>query len=292
MSYNRNSNHIFKPYSPNSLGNNKFSSVFANYPSIITPMDSHNYGLNLLHNNVNRETENVHITEYTIHIDSKDRNYSSFPNPFEYTVSFGESASSIIPVEVRNPSGGGYIIQNNTVNGARAPYINVRIKNVSYIIFESVILPLYNRIIYNGSGTGSKENYSFSTSGTDIIYNDRFTNLEITELQPLNLYATNTLSEKCVEVFPDNIYGQQYFLGQVRNGKIVYDVDCLKTLDRLHISFKNSFGTPLLYDYINNSCGTILSDYTDLRNPLCYYTQNTVSLIVGVYEDDINKKIF
>ena len=73
----------------NSRGNNSnFENAYNPPQTLIQPRDSKNYGF-ALHNNLNSDILYEGITEYTLHIDSADRDIETYKNPFIFTVSLG-----------------------------------------------------------------------------------------------------------------------------------------------------------------------------------------------------------
>jgi hypothetical protein len=71
----------------------------------------------LLHNNVNEKPMIENLIEYTLVLDSNDRNYAKYPNPFNYRVYF------------------------NPVAGSKDAYIYRTFENVKYIKLETGVLP-------------------------------------------------------------------------------------------------------------------------------------------------------
>jgi hypothetical protein len=72
---------------------------------------------NLIHNNVTDNTSIENLIEYSVLVDSGDRNYTKFPNPFDYRVYF------------------------NPPTGTTDAYIHRSFENVKYIKLETGILP-------------------------------------------------------------------------------------------------------------------------------------------------------
>jgi len=72
---------------------------------------------NFIHNNVTDNTTIENLIEYTVVVDSGDRNYSKYPNPFNYRVYF------------------------NPPSGTTDAYIHRSFENVKYIKMETGILP-------------------------------------------------------------------------------------------------------------------------------------------------------
>jgi hypothetical protein len=120
---------------------------------------------NLLHNNVTEKVSIENLVEYTIVIDSGDRDYSKFPNPFDYRVYF------------------------NPPSGTKDAYIHRSFENVKYIKLETGILPrkysisrtsftpsATNRTTLLNSGTLRASNVTFNLiddlSGNHTIIED------------------------------------------------------------------------------------------------------------------------
>ncbi len=89
----------------------------------------------VLHNNLRDNLLNEEVREYSVIIDSKDRNYQVYTNPFQYEVKFKPLSKS------REQRGSNYVTYEEP-----APVINDSFKNVKYIKLEMAILPIYTDI--------------------------------------------------------------------------------------------------------------------------------------------------
>jgi len=120
------------------------------------------------------------IYEYTLKIDSIDRNINNYPNPFNFKVRFNQGD---------NLSGGG-------------PSIFRRFNNVKYINLESVCIPRYNItksyndlgfLISSNSILESNKNLTFILNKGDIIQisNKNYEVLEFTRFQNIDRIIVN-----------------------------------------------------------------------------------------------------
>ena len=61
-----------------------FNESFRQYDSIIERNSTKNTGYSLLYQNIRDDIMNERVTEYKINIDSKDRDISVYPDPFDF----------------------------------------------------------------------------------------------------------------------------------------------------------------------------------------------------------------
>lgn len=274
---------------------------------------------NLLHNNLNSILLNEEIREYSVLIDSKDRNYQVYPNPFEYTVTFKPLNSSMdfdengkkIKFEVPNP-----VISDN-------------FENVRYIKLEDIILPVYNKTCMV---PGLDDDYARPESPNDIYheidgkkYRIKFSekidmqknlindNLYIVlslgrNFQDINYKSTNgVLEDSFAAIYYDYRVNDTHYKGYSRNGIKIYEQDQLGRIDKLDIKFTDAYGNPLTIDHIDKSiksnqvCECEDKEDGDVNNtcykhnihhPMNPLYQNHIHLKVGVVEPRLNKKTF
>lgn len=267
-------------YALNTLNSNisNFNSAFIPNTTFIPQRDTKNYG-NLIHNNVNNNLLNEIITEYTIHIDGKDRDTTKYPNPYSFSISLGG-------IDVPNPR------------------IDVNFKNIKYIKLKYILLP---RIIrYNVSISDGNKSYEIPviTDKRTILSNYRYLILRVKEISQDKLYSSNnTIRNDSFILYRDSNYdgalNDLWFATQPV--KIYYDNN-LKNLSKLTVqiltpngdelkllSNNSSTVSPIPYIEINedNSSKTPSSDfYTE-------FNQNgdvnmSIEFEIGVCENQIN----
>ena len=80
----------------NSRSNNSnFEDAYNPLQTLVPPRDTKNYGF-VLHNNLNSDIIREGITEYTLYIDSSDRDIETYKNPFIFAVSLGGAGNNQI----------------------------------------------------------------------------------------------------------------------------------------------------------------------------------------------------
>ena len=193
---------------------------------------------NIIHNNLEKILLNEEIREYSILIDSKDRNYQVYPNPYKYDVIFDP-----IPRK-RELVNGEYVYIEDP-----APTINTKIENIRYIKLETAILPLYNRIKYVPNKDPETQQDIFvpkietKKPTTDNFYvalclgagyNDE------------NSCSTNDIfTESFAIIYFDKIINNTHYLGKSGNAVKYFPQDQLGKLNKLRISFVDPYGNIL-----------------------------------------------
>ena len=236
------------------------------------------------------------IREYSVMIDSKDRNYQVYPDPFNYEVRFN-------PIPRTRER-----INNKTVVFEEpAPTIYEAFTNVKYIKLESVILPLFTKI---------REDMELNED------NDVISTWKVNTTKPLtdNLYSVLSLggqycdtnhrssndvfSESFATIYYDSKINNTHFTGRTYNGIINFPPDQLATIDKIKISFMDPYGNPLRCPHVdkNIKSNTICTcededgdDDTDcfmhnLFHPLNPIFQHHIIFKIGVVESRLNKK--
>lgn len=299
MSYRNPSQHTLNML--NSTQSN-FNSAFAPNPNFIPQRDTKNYG-NLIHNNVNNNLLSEMVSEYTIHIDGKDRNTTSYPNPFSFSVSLGGPAPRY--ERVIDPSTNA-IVQNQ-IAGVSNPRIDMNFKNVKYVKLKYILLPRNIKYDVSLDGSGNKT-YTNATTKPTILSNYRYLLLKVKEIANDKLYSTNdTLKNDCFIIYRDSNYSEAsndlWFATQPV--KIYYD-NGLKNLSKLTIQILTPSGEELKllsfdddsdtlanipYTEINedNSAKTPSSDFYTEFNSNGEVNVN-MEFEIGVYENQINSE--
>jgi hypothetical protein len=238
MSYRNPSQHTLNML--NSSQSN-FNSAFAPNPNFIPQRDTKNYG-NLIHNNVNNNLLSEMVSEYTIHIDGKDRNTTSYPNPFSFSVSLGGPApryERIVDPDTKE------IVQNQ-IAGVPNPRIDMNFKNVKYVKLKYILLPRNIRYDLALDPSGNKS-YSIATTKHTILSNYRYLLLKVKEIANDKLYSTNdTLKNDSFIIYRDSNYNEAYndLWFATQPVKIYYD-NGLKNLSKLTIQILTPSGEEL-----------------------------------------------
>lgn len=263
---------------------NPLGPAFAEGQIMLNKLDFRNQG-NVLHDNLKDDLLHENIIEYTINIDSFDRNISSYPDPFHFVCTFGAIAGGMIQreeyIDYSHKEKGTQIISEK-MPGTSMPYIRRKFSNVKYIKLECASLPLYSNIVYD-AGTLS---WIFDTSST--LTKDRFVVLKIKELDSHKVHSTGPVTDGYGFILvPDTIpTGSNYFTAVPPNitSKIfIFKDSHLGNLERLTIDFTDSFGTPLKYSNLDSNV-----PISDIRNPKYKYSQPHITFTVGVVENELH----
>lgn len=229
------------------------------------------------HNNLNTNLMAENITEYTIDIDSADRDITVYPNPFKYNVTFAPVTNGSVVRREEN----GRIVEE-VFNGPPAPYIARQFKNIKYIRLETIALPKYGAIKNNG-GTWEMDTSVNLSNYRHILV--RFKNLET----QYNM-STNTLTDGVgVKVVPDTLASGNFYYAVCGNSsnlvKTFHDSK-LGNLDRLNIEFYDDMGNALSYSNLDAT-----QAITDVRNPLNRNLQHGLTLVFGVVENELSTRV-
>ncbi len=234
-------------YAINMMSSNQsnFNNAFMPNPNFIPQRETKNTG-HMLHNNMNDNVVSEMVSEYTVHIDSIDRDTTIFPNPYKFTVSLG------------GPSG-----QNASQSGVPNPRIDVNFRNVKYVKLKYLMLPRninYDRTV---DASGNKT-YAISSTKPTILANYRYLLLRIKEISNDKLYSTNdVIKNDCFVIYRDSNYNDAmldlWFATQPV--KIFYDSG-LKNLTKLTVEILTPDGDELRVLYN----GTTKLSFTELNN--------------------------
>nr|QBK88476.1 MAG: uncharacterized protein LCMiAC01_01530 [Mimivirus LCMiAC01] len=293
-------------YQLNHMSNNKtmanFYQAYAPQPSapLIEKMDYTNYN-KLLHNNVGDIVLDPHIVEYRINIDSLDRDIKTYPNPFDFRVTFSTPSSGVVRTEsIKN---GKLIFRREFFHGPPKPHINKSFKNVKYVKLDNIILPQFGNIIENDKGK-----FVFDTVNT--LVDDRFIMLVVKEIICKNrIYCTydgNTRFDPSVDktfiapcpfahILPKDVFGKFFYSGEPYYGNKIYKSSTLGNIGSMTIKLFNSFGKPLKFDNLFTHNDLVAAEQdghpiplTDIRHPLNFKIQTHLSFVIGVVESQIS----
>lgn len=271
-----------------------FNQAFMPNQNLIPQRDVKNYG-NLIQNNVNDNILSEIISEYTVHVDSKDRDITIYPNPYSFVVSLGGFSSNKTKDANGNPI---------TVTGVPNPRIDMNFRNVKYIKLKYLMLPRY--LVYNRAEIvdGSGYEYTIPNNGsTTILSNYRYLLLKIKEIKNDKLYSTDDSKNDCFIIYRDSNYSDAvsdlWFATQPV--KIFYDVG-LKNLSKLTIQILTPNGDELRLQYSGDNSGNIQYDevngiINDETTPSSdFYSnfgeniQTSMEFELGVCENQLNNQ--
>nr|AEX62714.1 hypothetical protein mv_L509 [Moumouvirus Monve] len=250
----------------------------------------------LLHNNINKSVLNEEIREYSILIDSKDRNYQIYEDPFHYEVKFN-------PLHK--------IVEN--INGVKKvyeepnPIINGKLEKVRYIKLEHVILPFYTQIKLSKDIVGDEIIERWKVNTARPLTDNLYTVLCIDNYGDVNYKSTNdVLSESFATIYFDKKINNTHFIGKAHNGIKMFPQDQLGKIDKIKISFRDPYGNLLSCPHVDKSimsnmeciCEDPMGDEDtecfrhNLFHPLNPIFQHHLHFKVGVVEPRLNKLIF
>jgi len=255
----------------------------------------------MLHNNLYDILLHEEIREYSVMIDSKDRNYQVYPNPFKYEVKFSPLPSSKIKVGKHYKS---YEDPNPTINEA--------FTNVRYIVLEDIVLPFFTKIkgvnkkiIRDDGGSDVAKEWKIDTSRpiTEYLY----VVLTIEQYNDVNIRSTNdVLSDSFATIYFNYATNATHYFGMSNNGIKIFQQDQLGTITNWKVNFTDPYGMPLSCDHLNKNIKSNLvctcdedSDKIDpdcfrhnLYHPLNPMFQHHMHFRVGVVEPRLGKMTF
>lgn len=252
---------------------------------------------NILHNNLSNILLNEEIREYSVMIDSKDRNYQVYPDPFSFEVKFHP-----LP-KTKEKINGKYVTYEEP-----APTINDNFINVRYIKLEDVILPLFNKIRKvdeeNDEGEIIK---TWKVDTTKPLTDELYIVLSLGEYADDNYKSTNdVLSDSFSIIYFDSKANNTHYFGYTANGLKIFPQDQLAKIDRLKISFMDPYGQLLRCSHLdkkiksNMECTCKDPDGDEdtncfkhnLFHPLNPIFQTHLHFKIGVVEPRLNKLTF
>jgi hypothetical protein len=217
-------------------GTNNFNQAFNPHKTLIDRIDFKNNG-GLLHNNIGDIVYTEKISEALVYIDGEDRAKTNFPNPFNFTVTFGGVGTSTDTKLVGNT------FVKTIYEGTPKPIIGRKFKNVKYIRLNHVIIPRTNVI----AKTGNPNDPEYSLASTDTNLDAyKFLVLRIKELDNNKVFATNSIiGDDCFILYPDRTMGAAHSMWIPTNGNRVYSNASLFNLKRMTIELADDEGNLL-----------------------------------------------
>lgn len=251
----------------------------------------------ILHNNLNSVLLNEEIREYSVMIDSKDRNYQVYPDPFSYEVKFNP-----IPKSKEKINNKIYIHEHP------APVINDSFINVKYIKLETVFLPFYNRIKLTEEENEEEEVISkWKVDTTKPLSDLLYIVLSLGEYTDDNYKSTNDVLGKSFSVlYMERMINNTHFSAYTKNGYKIFPQDQLAKIDKFKINFMDPYGHSIRCDHVNKLIKSNMEctcedpegdDDTDcfkhnLFHPLNPIFQHHLHFKIGVVEARLSKQNF
>jgi len=217
---------------------------------------------NVIHNNIGESVYSDHITEYTIHIDSVDRDATMYVNQFKFNVHFDDVTK---------------------------PNISRRFSNIKYIRLENVILPAIYKIdtlMSDPSGTNVDASGNVISSDPNyIMENQRYLLLKMRELSNDRVYSTgNIVKSDTIKIYFDVKLNNYYNSWTTNQNSFVFTNGNLGNVKRLSFELYDSYGNIVLFQSNPN----LNVPTSNLTNPYNKYNQMAITLIFGVVENEIN----
>ena len=241
------SHYTVNTFNRNGFEGTNFNNAFKNQATLIPPRDTKNYG-NTIINNIGENIVNEVIMEYTLHIDSCDRDINLFPNPYQFAVSIGGAGSSTI-THANNSSinninnsknKNGFLFNTVSYSGAPGPRIDTQFRNVKYIKLKYITLPRIISYTYTSNININNRVYTpygLTEKGATILGNYRYLIMRIKEIANDNFYSTNAdIKNNCFILYRDSNYYDAIndLWIATQPIKIFYDDD-LKNLSKMTI---------------------------------------------------------
>lgn len=268
----------FNPISQQSMmqqqmGGN-FSNCFNGNPTLIGKPDFSNKG-GVLHNNLNNDLHELKISEYKVHIHTKDRDKEKCPSIFNIRVPVGSND---------------------------AFSIKKKFKKVKYISLDSVILPRTIAIdvsdIASNNLYPAASRYPSTPSSTPDLFttltNHKYLILKIEELETNKNLGTSSFIDKNTFILTDDgSMGIDNVIWKPIHGTVIYPSSKPFCLSKLSITLYDEFENEIkLVDQngnlvINNTL-TGASPSRDY-NSFVLYNQNSSSV---VYTDKVMQVLF
>ena len=262
-----------------------FSNAFMPNQTFIDKPDFSNKG-GTIHNNLGDKLLSEYISEYKIHINTKDRNISTHPSPFKTKVQFGDTLNQFT--------------------------IGKRFKNIKYITLDSVILPRTNAV--DVSKISEPNIYPSGSIYTDGILNGpnvlsnlskrRNLTLKIEELDSDKNLGTSLYIDKNTFILAEECHmGIDSHLWKPIHSTIIFPNSLLCNVSSLTLSILDEYGNELkLTDQSGNLIiGTNLTgssgDYNKFISDNSYvesviYTNNIIqaqfNFTFGVVDNELN----
>ena len=277
--------YMFNGYSPNQMNMKKnnqhnFNNAFASQGTLI-PKQQYNNPNNLEHNNVDDNIFIENLMDYTLHIDSADRDASSFPCPYRFIVSLGGAGTS--RERTFDPKIGAFKTTHYT--GVPDPRIERNFINVKNVLLDRVFLPKF--IVYKRSISGGVTTYTGSIPFS-VYY--RYLAIRVKELDNNRLFSTNNnIRDDSFVIYKDKdlggLAGEIWIASPCRRQ---YLKSILKNLDKISLEIVDRLGNQIVPLYEDDS--TIPTSYVPIpqEDLTREQFQFTVQFTIQCFENEIN----
>ena len=230
---------------------------YKNYPfdnvSVLQQKTDFSYKNNTLVDNLNDNLLKENVNEYRLNIDSYDRDFILYPDPFSFSLTLAplasnskniskEKSNDIISLYSKNSN---YFIDEQTfINNTNKGAITKDFKNVKFVRLDALLMPRYNTFKINPDWDkdGTMDRFIVDENPDESLFNDRYVQLRIKELKENNNYSTNALTDNSFIVIPDKQWGNIYYKGLPYYAVKLYQDSSLGNLNKLSFDLFTSFG--------------------------------------------------
>jgi hypothetical protein len=260
---------------------NDFSQAYHPNSNLIASQNYTNTN-QLIHNNLELNLYNESYIEYTIHVDSTDRNTTIFQSPYNFILNFGGAGPS--RNKFYNSSGN---LQQVDFSGAPDPIIDRKFRNVKSVILDKIFFPKY--IGFQRLGAGPIYDYSGNVT---LASRYRYVIVRIKELDNNRMYSTNNyVRDDSFVMYNDKTLGEAGVGIWIASPyKRTYLKSSLKNIDKFTIEIVDPKGNPIFPTWDNGGTDENIpqSELTNQDNRDKYNFQ--IHFIFSVLENELNTK--
>jgi len=260
-------------------GQNNLSQAYNSNLNLI-PAQNYENSNQLVHNNLESNLFDESYIDYTIHVDSTDRNTTIFPSPYNFVLNFGGSGPS--RNKFYNSAG---TLQTVDFNGVPDPIIDRKFRNVKTVILDKIFFPKY--IGFQRTGAGPDYDYSGNVT---LASRYRYVIVRIKELDNNRMYSTNNyVRDDSFVMYNDKTLGDTGIGIWIASPyKRTYLKSALKNIDKFTIEIVDPQGNPIIPTWYDSGTDTLIPQSELEAN---YYKYNfQIHFIFSVLENELNTK--
>lgn len=262
-------------------GHNNYSQAYNPNVNLI-PAQNYENLQQLVHNNLESNLLNESYIDYTIHVDSTDRNTTVFPSPYNFILNFGGAGPS--RNKFYNSAGNLQIVD---FNGAPDPIIDRKFRNVKTVILDKIFFPKY----IGFERTGGAPNYVYNGIVT-LASRYPYVIVRIKELDNNRMYSTNNyVRDDSFVMYNDKTLGDAGVGIWIASPyKRTYLKSALKNIDKFTIEIVDPQGNLIVPTWDNGGTNEPIPQ-TELINEATRYKYNfQIHFIFSVLENELNTK--
>jgi len=262
-------------------GQNNFSQAYNPNVNLI-PAQNYENSHQIVHNNLESNLFNESYIDYTIHVDSTDRNITVFPSPYNFVLNFGGAGPS--RNKFYNSSGN---LQTVDFNGAPEPIIDRKFRNVKTVILDKIFFPKY--IGFERLGAGPNYDYSGNVA---LASRYRYVIVRIKELDNNRMYSTNNyVRDDSFVMYNDKTLGEAGVGIWIASPyKRTYLKSALKNVDKFTIEIVDPQGNSIVPTWKNAGNDEPIPQ-SELDNEATRDKYNfQIHFIFSVLENELNTK--